>query len=237
LSTTKELYIVSTPIGNYDDITLRALKVLKSVDLIICEEYKPARRLLAHYEISKELFAINEHNESELADEALDEIDSGKIVALITDAGTPLFSDPGTLVVKRAIERGIKIIPVPGASSILSALVGSGFEINNFYYYGWLSPKKEIRREQLFKLKSFRELIILMETPYRLKALLTDIKKVFGKNKNVVVAYKLTQDGEKFLRDSVEKILNIVEKEGMKGEFVLLIDNRETQKRGKRSTL
>lgn len=237
MSTTKELYIVSTPIGNYDDITLRALKVLKSVDLIICEEYKPARRLLAHYEISKELFAINEHNESELADEALDEIDSGKIVALITDAGTPLFSDPGTLVVKRAIERGIKIIPVPGASSILSALVGSGFEINNFYYYGWLSPKKEIRREQLFKLKSFRELIILMETPYRLKALLTDIKKVFGKNKNVVVAYKLTQDGEKFLRDSVEKILNIVEKEGMKGEFVLLIDNRETQKRGKRSTL
>ena len=167
-----KLYIVSVPIGNYDDITLRALKVLKDVDLVICEEIKPARRLLAHYEITKEFFPLNEHNESELATEAIEEILSGKNAALISDAGTPLFSDPGTVLVSQAIAKGIEVVPIPGASSLLTALVGSGFDLNNFYYYGWLSPKKEIRRNQLQKLKSQRELIILLETPYRLKTVL-----------------------------------------------------------------
>jgi len=233
-----KLYIVSTPIGNYDDITLRALKTLKDVDLIICEEYKPTRRLLAHYEISKELFSLNEHNESELASEAISEILSGKTAALISDAGTPLFSDPGTILVNQAIERNIQIIPIPGASSILSALVGSGFELNNFYYYGWLSPKKEIRRSQLQKLRSVKELIILMETPYRLQALLSDIEKTFGKNQFIVVAFKLTQNGEKFFRGTVSSIIKTTSaKEKLKGEFVLLLDNRNSKKGKNRSTL
>ncbi len=233
-----KLYIVSTPIGNYDDITLRALNTLKEVDIIICEEYKPTRRLLAHYGISKELFSLNEHNESEAASEAILEILSGKTAALISDAGTPLFSDPGTILVNQAIQKMIQIIPIPGASSLLSALVGSGFELNNFYYYGWLSPKKEIRRSQLQKLKSVNELLILMETPYRLQALLSDIEKTFGKNQQIVVAFKLTQNGEHFYRGTVSSIVKITSaKEKLKGEFVLLLENRKTNRGKNRSTL
>ncbi len=233
-----KLYIVSTPIGNYDDITLRALNTLKEVDLIICEEYKPTRRLLAHYGITKELFSLNEHNESELASEAISEILAGKTAALISDAGTPLFSDPGTILVNQAIQKEIQIIPIPGASSLLSALVGSGFELNNFYYYGWLSPKKEIRRSQLQKLRSVNELIILMETPYRLQALLSDIEKTFGKNQFIVVAFKLTQNGEKFFRGTVNSIIKTTSsKEKLKGEFVLLLDNRKANRGKNRSTL
>jgi 16S rRNA (cytidine1402-2'-O)-methyltransferase len=232
-----KLYIVSVPIGNYDDITLRALNILKEVDLIICEEYKPTRRLLSQYEITKELFSLNEHNESELAIEAIKEITSGKSAALISDAGTPLFSDPGTILVNKAIENNIQIIPIPGASSLLSALVGSGFELNNFYYYGWLSPKKEIRRDQLRKLKSVKELIILMETPYRLLALLTDIEKSFGKLQYIVVAFKLTQNGENYYRGSVNSIIKIVNEKKLKGEFVLMLDNRKINGQKNRSRL
>ncbi|MDA3861990.1 MAG: 16S rRNA (cytidine(1402)-2'-O)-methyltransferase [Melioribacteraceae bacterium] len=232
-----KLYIVSTPIGNYDDITLRALKTLKEVDLIICEEYKPTRRLLSYYEITKELFSLNEHNESDDASEAISEILSGKTAALISDAGTPLFSDPGTILVNQAIEKGIQIIPIPGASSLLSALVGSGYELNNFYYYGWLSPKKEIRRSQLQKLKSLTELLIIMETPYRLQALLSDIKRTFGNYQFVVVAFKLTQNGETFFRGTVSSVIETTSKEKNKGEFVLLLDNRKMRKGNNRSTL
>lgn len=232
-----KLYIVSTPIGNYDDITLRALKILEEVDLIICEEFKPTRRLLAHHGISKELFSLNEHNESESASEVISKITSGKSAALISDAGTPLFSDPGTILVDQAIENNIQIIPIPGASSLLAALVGSGFDLNNFYYYGWLSPKKEIRRSQLQKLKSVNELVILMETPYRLQALLSDIKKTFGNNQFIVVAFKLTQNGETFFRGTVSSVIESTSKEKTKGEFVLLLDNRKSIRRNDRSTL
>ncbi|MCF6270170.1 MAG: 16S rRNA (cytidine(1402)-2'-O)-methyltransferase [Melioribacteraceae bacterium] len=233
-----KLYIVSTPIGNYDDITLRALKTLKEVDIVICEEYKPARRLLSHYGITKELISLNEHNESEFTSEVISEIISGKTAALISDSGTPLFSDPGVILVKEAIEKEIQIIPIPGASSLLSALVGSGFDLNNFYYYGWLSPKKDIRRSQLQKLKTLNELIVILETPYRLQALLSDIEKTFGKNQFVVVAFKLTQDGEKFFRGTVNSIIKITSsKEKLKGEFVLLLDNRDVKRGKNRSTL
>ena len=221
-----KLYIVSIPIGNYEDITLRALNVLKSVDFIICEEYKPARRLLSQYDIEKELFALNEHNEKEAASEVVAEILNGKTTALISDAGTPLFSDPGSFLVNQCISRKIEIIPVPGASSLLAALVGAGFNLDKFYYYGWLSPKKDIRQSQLQKLKVVNELIIIMETPYRLIALLQDVVKVFGKNQNIVVAFKLTQEGEKYYRGNAADILNKLSEKKEKGEFVLLIDNR-----------
>jgi len=221
-----KLYIVSIPIGNYEDITLRALNVLKSVDFIICEEYKPARRLLSQYDIEKELFALNEHNEKDAASEVVAEILNGKTAALISDAGTPLFSDPGSFLVNQCISRKIEIIPVPGASSLLAALVGAGFNLDKFYYYGWLSPKKDIRQSQLQKLKVVNELIIIMETPYRLIALLQDVVKVFGKNQNIVVAFKLTQEGEKYYRGNAADILNKLSEKKEKGEFVLLIDNR-----------
>jgi 16S rRNA (cytidine1402-2'-O)-methyltransferase len=223
-----KLYIVSTPIGNYEDITLRALNILKSVDLIICEEFREGRRLLANYKIEKELTELNEHNEKKAVDDILMHIINGKNIALISDSGTPLFSDPGHLLVDVLISQKIQIVPVPGASSLMTALVGSGFDIEKFYYYGWLSPKRDERRGQLIRLKGIHEVIILMDTPYRLKSLLTDIVKILGNNIPVVLAYQLTMGNERFYRGFTAGVLNTVEKNNLKGEFVLIVNNRRT---------
>lgn len=223
----KTLFLVSTPIGNHDDITVRALKILNEVDFIICEEFKEARRLLSNYKIEKELISLNEHNEKEIINEVLLKILEGKSAALISDCGTPLFSDPGHLLVEVCISQNVNIIPVPGANSLLPALVGSGLDFEKFYYYGWLSPKKDIRRKQLFDLKKIKETIVLLDTPYRLKSLLTDIVKVLGKKIKIVLAFQLTMKSEKFYRGTAEEILNIVEGNNLKGEFVLMIDNKK----------
>jgi len=220
-----KLYIVSTPIGNYEDITLRALRILKECDFIICEEYKEARRLLSHYKIEKELFPLNEHNENESANELILKLLEVKTAALISDCGTPLFSDPGHLLVDLALQNKIDVIPVPGVSSLLTALVGSGLDFEKFYYYGWLSPKKDIRRKQLLDLRKRRETIVLMDTPYRLKTLSEDIVKLLGPNIPCVLAFELTKEKEKFYRGNTQNILNVVEKENLKGEFVLIIKN------------
>ncbi|MFA7420446.1 MAG: 16S rRNA (cytidine(1402)-2'-O)-methyltransferase [Melioribacteraceae bacterium] len=221
-----KLYIVSTPIGNYEDITLRALNVLKEVDFIICEEFKEARRLLSKYNIEKELFSLNEHNEDESSREVLRKIKEGKSAALISDCGTPLFSDPGTQLVQMCIDAKIDVVPIPGASSIMSALVGSGFKLDKFYFAGWLSPKSEIRKKELLRLKNVREIIVLMETPYRLKAILADISKIFGEKTNLVVAFDLTLPNEQFFRGTAAHVLKIAEEKNLKGEFVLLINNK-----------
>ena len=220
-----KLYIVATTIGNHEDITLRALRVLKECDFIICEEFKEARRFLSHFKIEKELFSLNEHNENEVADEILLKLAEGKTAALISDCGTPLFSDPGHLLVDLAIQNKIDVVPVPGASSLLTALVGSGLDFEKFYFYGWLSPKKDIRRKQLLDLKRRKETIVLMDTPYRLKSLLEDIVKLLGSNIPCVLAFELTKAGEKFYRGNVQNIFSHVIKENLKGEFVLIIKN------------
>jgi 16S rRNA (cytidine1402-2'-O)-methyltransferase len=221
------LFLVSTPIGNYDDITIRGLNILKNADFIICEEYKEARRLLSHYQISKELVSLNEHNEKEVVNEILLKLIEGKSAALISDCGTPLFSDPGHLLVEVCISQNIKVVPVPGANSLLPALTGSGFDIEKFYYYGWLSPKKDIRRQQLLQIKRINEVIIILDTPYRLKSLLSDIVRILGKNIPSVLAFQLTMDNEKFLRGTGAEILNIAEKQNLKGEFVLIVNNKQ----------
>jgi len=221
-----KLYIVSTPIGNYEDITLRAVRILKEVDLIICEEFKEARRLLSHLNISKELFSINEHNENENVDEIILKLVEGKSAALISDCGTPLFSDPGHLLVELAIQNRIEVVPIPGASSLLAALVASGVNFDKFYYYGWLSPKKDIRKHQLLDLKKRKEVIVLMDTPYRLRTLLEDVTKLWSKNIPVVLAYELTKEKERFYRGTCEEVLRFAMKENLKGEFVLIINNK-----------
>lgn len=221
-----KLYIVSTPIGNYEDITLRAIRILKEVDFIICEEFKEARRLLSNLKINKELFSINEHNENENADEIILKLAEGKSAALISDCGTPLFSDPGHLLIQLAIHNRIEVIPISGASSLLAALVGSGIDFENFYYYGWLSPKKDIRKRQLLDLRKRKEVIVLMDTPYRLRTLLEDVTKIVGKNIPIVLAYELTKPREKFYRGSSEEVLRSAMRENLKGEFVLIVNNK-----------
>ena len=221
-----KLYIVSTPIGNYDDITLRAINILQEVDFIICEEYKEAKRLLHHLKIEKELHSLNEHNEKEFSFDLLKLIQEKKFAALISDCGTPLFSDPGITLVNLCIESGIEIIPIPGASSLMAALVGSGFNINKFYFAGWLSPKSDLRKKELLRLKGIKELIIIMETPYRLKSILNDITKVFSEKTKAVIAFNLTLPTEQFYRGSIKDLLKLVEEKNLKGEFVLMIDNK-----------
>lgn len=221
-----KLYIVSTPIGNFDDITLRAITTLQEVDLIICEEYKDAKRLLSHYKIEKELISLNEHNEKESSQEIFLKLKEGKSAALISDCGTPLFSDPGHLLVQMCINSKIDVIPIPGASSLLPALAGSGFKLDKFYYAGWLSPKSDLRRKELSRLKIIKDLIVLMETPYRLKAILTDISKIFGPSTKIVVAFDLTLPSEKYFRGTVSEILKLVSENNLKGEFVLIINNK-----------
>jgi len=222
-----KLFLVSTPIGNYEDITLRALRILKEVDFIICEEFKEARRLLSHYQIEKELFELNEHNEDEAANDMLLKILDGKTAALISDSGTPLFSDPGHLLVELCISQKIDVIPVPGANSLLPALIGSGLDFEKFYYYGWLSPKKDERRNELSRLKGIREVIVLFDTPYRLKSLLADVVKILGKNVRIVLAFELTMKAETFFRGTAEDIYKIAEQKNLKGEFVLILDNKK----------
>ena len=222
-----KLYLVSTPIGNYEDITIRALNILKSVDFIICEEFKESRRMLAFYQIEKELLSLNEHNERDVVDEILLKIVEGKTAALISDCGTPLFSDPGHLLVDLLISAKIQVVPVPGANSLLPALIGSGFDFEKFYYYGWLSPNKEQRRQQLYKLKSVKEVIVILDTPYRLRQLLTDVVKVLGKHLQGVVAFQLTMENERFYRGTTGDLLQIAEDKKLKGEFVLILDNKK----------
>ncbi len=222
-----KLYLVSTPIGNPEDITLRALKVLRESDIIVCEELKPARRLLSNYEIQKELIPLNEHNEKESAKEVLKLIKEGKKVSLISDGGTPLFSDPGHYLVSLCIQNNIDIVPVVGANSLIPALIGSGLDIEKYYYYGWLSPNKENRRKELNQLKNLNQLILILDTPYRLIKLLTDVEMIFGKSVKVVVAYKLTMEEEKYYRGEISSVLSEIKKNALKGEFVLLIDNRK----------
>jgi len=230
----QKLYIVSTPIGNYDDITLRALKILKEVDFIICEELKPARRILAHYGIEKELITLNEHNEEDAAYEIIKEISNGKTAALISDCGTPLFSDPGNILVESCITKQIEVIPIPGANSLLPALAGSGYDFKKFYYYGWLSPKKEIRRIELSQLRNIKEIIVILETPYRLKVLLTDVEKIFGKEQSIVVAFELTTEKEKFFRGKISSVIKEISTNNLKGEFVLIVDNSPGINKNKR---
>ncbi len=222
-----KIFLVSTPIGNYDDMTLRGIKKLQEADFIICEEYKEARRLLAHYKIEKELLSLNEHSEGDVINDILLRIVNGETASLISDCGTPLFSDPGHLLVDVCISQKIEVVPVPGANSLLPALIGSGLDFEKFFYYGWLSPKKDIRRQELFKLKHMHYVIAILDTPYRLKALLADVNKMLGKNIRVVLAFELTKKGERFYRGSAQQILNIAEQKNLKGEFVLLVDNSE----------
>ena len=221
-----KLFLVSTPIGNYEDITIRALNILKSVDFIICEEFKEARRMLSFYQIEKELFSLNKHNEREVVNDILLKIVDGKTAAIISDCGTPLFSDPGHLLVDVLISQKIQIVPVPGANSLLPALTGSGLNIEKFYYYGWLSANKDKRRQQLLKIKRIKEVIVILDTPYRLRQLLTDVVKILGKNLHAVIAFQLTMEGERFYRGTTADLLQIAHTQKLRGEFVLIIENR-----------
>lgn len=217
------LNIVSTPIGDYSDITLRALRILNESDYIICEEYKEASKLLRFFEIKKELKSLNEHNETESSDEIFLDLLNGKNLSIISDCGTPVFSDPGSIILQKCIDANIKIEFIGGANSVIASIVLSGFDISRFYYAGFLSPKSEIRKKELQSLKYLKRTIVIMEAPYRLKAILQDIKDIFVHRK-IFVAFDLTMQSEKKFRGNASEILETIGEDNLKGEFLILID-------------
>lgn len=220
------LYLVATPIGNFADMTFRAIDVLKNVDVVVYEERKEGGRLLRHFGIEKPVESLNEHNESAATFIILDHLKMGKNVALVSDCGTPVFSDPGQLLVRKAVESGYKIVPIPGASSLMPALTVSGFSIDQFVFYGWLSPKRPRRIAELQQLKRELRTIILMDTPYRLVPLLKDIADVFSHSRRLSVAFNLTLPDEEIFHGTAPDLASRFEKEERKGEFVVVIEGR-----------
>lgn len=219
------LYLVSTPIGNYDDITYRALNTLKAADVIVYEERKEGQRLLSHYGIADKLIeTLNEHNEAAASFHILEHLKQGKNVAVISDAGTPVFSDPGQILVRKAIDQGISIVPVPGASSLLPALTVSGFPIDQFLFYGFLSPKTPRRIAELRHLFNEKRTMVFMDTPYRLVPLLKDISEIFGDQRRICIAFNLTMSDEEIFRGKAVDLYRKFEKKNMKGEFVVVVE-------------
>ncbi len=221
-----KLYLVATPIGNLDDMTFRAIETLKNVDIVVYEERKEGSRLLRHFGIEKPVESLNEHNEAASTFIILDHLKNGKSVAVVSDSGTPVFSDPGQLLVRKAVEEGVKIVPIPGASSLMPALTVSGFSIDQFVFYGWLSPKRPRRLVELQQLRRELRTIILMDTPYRLVALMKDISEVFGATRKVCVAFDLTMPDEEIFHGTAPQLAAKFEKEDRKGEFVLVIEGK-----------
>lgn len=218
------LYIVATPIGNWGDITLRALEVLKNVNAIIIEEYKPGTTLLKKLGVeAKELVQLNEHNEDEQAPNLLMRLLNGESFALVSDCGTPVFSDPGHALIQLASSAGVTVSPIPGASSLMAALSVLDFHLEKFVFGGFLARDPEARRRELAHYRAMHIPVVLMDTPYRLGALLDDVLKVFGKGIWVTVAYDLTLPTETIYRGEVSDVRKQVGPR--KGEFILIVGN------------
>jgi len=216
------LFIVSTPIGNLRDITLRALDVLSEVDAIISEEYRQGSTLLKKLGIEvKELIVLNEHNEKEATAIIAEEIHLGKRYALISDCGTPAFADPGTELIRLCNENNVPVIPIPGSSSLMAAISLSPLPMEEFYFVGFLPRKREIRYQKMNAIKKLHIPIILMDAPYRLSRLLLEVSKVFGKRQMITLAFDLTLPGEKILHGDVSQIMEKMA--GKKGEFILIL--------------
>ncbi len=222
-----KLYLVATPIGNLEDITIRALNILKEVDIIAAEDTRHSLGLLNHFGISKRLISYYKQNEKTKSNILIKELLNGKNIAVISDAGTPGISDPGEEIVKVAIENDIEIIPIPGACAFVNALIASGLSTREFCFIGFLSANKKEKKEKLQSLVYETRTIILYEAPHKLQNTLEDILEVLGDRK-IVLAKEITKIHEEFIRDNVSNILKNIE--NIKGEFVLLIQGNEVSK-------
>ena len=215
------LYVVATPIGNLEDITLRALRVLREADLIACEDTRHTRKLLSHYQIDTPAVSYHEHNERERSAELVARMQRGSTIALVSDAGTPLVSDPGFRLVQEAIRQGIDVISLPGPSAFLTALAASGLPANDFLFAGFLPPKQTARRERLRRLAALPTTLIFYEAPHRIRQALADAHDLLG-NRPCVLARELTKLHEEFLRGPLAEVKERVEAGPVKGEIVLL---------------
>ncbi len=226
-----KLYIVATPIGNKDDITLRAIKVLGEVDLIAAEDTRETGKLLAYHKIKNNLISYHEHNETRRAPELINKLEKGLSLALVSDAGTPSVSDPGYRLINEAIAENIRIIPVPGVSAATAALSASGLATDSFIFIGFTTKKKEKRKKQLKKLADENKTIIFYESPRRVLSFLDEIIEIMG-DRYAVLAREMTKRYEEFIRGLLSEIKNNLKKRSsIKGEITLLVAGNDSSAR------
>jgi 16S rRNA (cytidine1402-2'-O)-methyltransferase len=217
------LYLVATPIGNLEDITYRAVRVLREVDLIACEDTRQTHKLLEHYDIRRPMESYHEHNERERATGLVERLSAGTSIALVSDAGVPLVSDPGYRLVAAAIQAGIVVQPIPGPSAALTALAASGLPTDSFYFAGFLAPKRAQRHRELEALAPLAVTLVFYEAPHRIVETLADVEEVLGA-RPVVVAREMTKIHEEFLRGTAAEVRQVLEQRAaVKGEITLLV--------------
>jgi 16S rRNA (cytidine1402-2'-O)-methyltransferase len=227
-SATPSLYLVGTPIGNLEDITLRALRVLKEVDVIACEDTRQTQKLLNHYGITTRTVSYHEHNEMTRAAELVKDLQEGASIALVTDAGMPGISDPGFRLIALAIRHHVPVVPVPGASAFLAALVASGLPSDSFRFGGFLPAKPGERRAVLESMKDSPRTQVFYEAPHRIVETLSDLVEILGDERHVVIAREVTKLHEEFVRGrAVEVLQTLKARDGVKGEITLLIGKAE----------
>ena len=218
------LYLVATPIGNLEDITFRAIRILKEVDLIAAEDTRQTLKLLNYYKINKPLISYHRHNEEVKQEVLIQKLKEGQNIALVSDAGTPVISDPGEVIVKEALKENIKVIPIPGACALINALIASGLDTKEFSFYGFLSLNKKLRKEKLQEIRKENKTIILYEAPHKLTSTLKDLSEIL-EDRKIVVARELTKIHEEFLRGTASEILENYPEP--KGEHIILIEGNK----------
>lgn len=229
-----KLYLVATPIGNLEDITLRAIKVLKEVNCIYAEDTRQTLKLLNHLNISKPLYSYYRHNEDIKVNNLIEKLEQGKDVALVSDAGTPAISDPGEIAVKEAIKNKFEVIPIPGACAAINALIASGLETKEFCFLGFLPLNKKSRKEKLEDINKETKTIILYEAPHKILNTLNDLQEVL-KDRKVVLARELTKIHEEFIRGTIKEILEKYKEP--KGEHIIIIEGRTIKNEEKNDIL
>jgi len=223
------LYLVATPIGNLEDITLRALRTLKQCDLVAAEDTRRTGQLLKHFGISKPLLSYFQFNEARRSEQILERLRRGEKIALVTDAGSPGISDPGERVVQAAINAGFRVEPVPGPSAVIAGITASGLQTDEFHFVGFLPHKSGQRRAKLQRLKEIPGTLVLYESPYRIEKLMTELQEVMP-GRSVVLARELTKKFEEFLRGTPEELLATMKTRSLKGEFVVMVDRDRDNK-------
>jgi 16S rRNA (cytidine1402-2'-O)-methyltransferase len=218
-----KLYLCGTPIGNLEDITFRAIRILKEVDFIACEDTRQTIKLLNHFEIKTKMVSYHQHNEEKCAEFLIQQIKNDKNIALVSDAGMPIISDPGSILIKKALENNIQIIPIPGPSAFLMSLVVSGFDTSNFSYYGFLPHKQKDRVQIWEKIKLAQITSVIYESPHKLINTLEEINKILG-DIRLCVAREITKRYEEFFRGSASESIRYFTKNDIKGEFCIVID-------------
>ncbi|MFL2119618.1 16S rRNA (cytidine(1402)-2'-O)-methyltransferase [Marinilactibacillus psychrotolerans] len=226
-SETGTLYLIPTPIGNLEDMTFRAVRLLKEADLIAAEDTRNTQKILNHFEIETSQISFHEHNSKERTKQLVERMLAGETVAQVSDAGMPSISDPGVDLVKAAVDAGIAVVPLPGANAALTALIASGLAPQPFYFYGFLSRKKKTLQSELDLLKNRQETMIFYESPHRLKEMLEQMETVFGSERKIVLARELTKRYEEFIRGSIYDVSKWAQNEQIRGEFCVIVEGNQ----------